>query len=395
MSSEPVPPAHDAAAHPVAADPLAAWLDVLHGLYPPHHAEGWDAVGLQVGDAAADTVTGVLVALDVTQAVLDEAVQRGCDLLVAHHPLLLSPLPRLTGDSAAGRLALLAARAHVAVVAAHTNLDAARPGTSHPVAEALDLRDVAPLQPLEGDPRVKLVTFVPRDDTAEVQAALAAAGAGVIGGYDSCGFRAPGTGRFRPGPSTDPHIGVQGQVTEVEEDRVEVVLPRGLLQVVLAALRAAHPYEEVPVDVYPLVEHDASPLGLGLVGDLPVPTPAEALGPRLVHALATPHVRVAVPVLDRPVTRVAVVGGAGMGLVDAARRAGAEVLVTGDVSHHRALDAMAMGLSVVDAGHWATEWPAMRTLADALAAAAPMAGLQAPVHLSALRTDPWTTEVAT
>jgi dinuclear metal center YbgI/SA1388 family protein len=391
----PAPPPPPDAGATAPRDRLADWVDLLHELYPPAHAEPWDAVGLHVGDLDHDVVSGVLVALDVTAAVLDEAAAAGCDLLIAHHPLLFHPLGRLTGDTAAGRLALRAARLGVAVAAAHTNLDKAATGTSHPAATALGLRDVAPLEPLDeagAAGSVKLVTFVPREATADVRDALAAAGAGIIGGYDACAFAAPGTGTFRPGPGTDPAVGRRGELTAVAEDRVEVVVSQAGVPAVLASLRQAHPYEEVPVDLYPLLPApaDGPPLGLGLVGDLPAALPLAELVPRLAAALDAPHVRLAAEDPSRPVTRVAVVGGAGGSLADAARRAGAEVLVTGDVSHHAALDARTMGLAVVDAGHWATEQPAMDGVADALAAAARDRGLTATVHRSDVRTDPWT-----
>jgi dinuclear metal center YbgI/SA1388 family protein len=387
---DPTPPPPQAGRDAAGADGLGDWVGLLHDRYPPAHAEGWDAVGLHVGDLRADTVRGVLVSLDVTMAVLDEAEQLRCDLLIAHHPLLFRPLARLTADTAPGRLALHAARRGIAIAAAHTNLDKAIPGTSHPAAVALRLQDLAPLERVEPDSRVKLVTFAPRDHTSQVRRALAEAGAGVIGDYDACSFASPGTGTFRPGDDSDPFVGDRGALTEVEEDRIEVVLPAHASDDVLAALRQAHPYEEVPVDLYPLLPAAPSPLGLGLVGDLPAPTPLDELASTLAEALDNPLVRLAAADRTRPVRRVAVVGGSGSSLIDVARRAGADVLVTGDVGHHVALDAVTMGLSIIDAGHWGTEQPAMAAAADDLETAARDRGLTAAVHRSSVRTDPWT-----
>lgn len=372
-------------------DGLADWIALLHDRYPPAHAEPWDAVGLHVGDLAADTVRGVLVALDVTGGTLQEAAALGADLLLAHHPLLFRPLGRLTADTASGRLALQAARAGIAVAAAHTNVDKAADGTSHPAAAVLGLVALRPLDPLPAPAQVKLVTFVPTEHTDRVRHALAEVGTGRIGDYDACSFRTAGTGAFRPGAGTTPFIGRPGEPEEVAEDRLEVVLPEALLPAAMAALQASHPYEEAPVDRYPLLPGGPSAdRGLGVVGDLPAPTPLRQLQQALVDGLRNPLVRLAAEDRDAQVTRVAVVGGAGGSHLDQARHAGAEVLVTGDVGHHVALDAMAMGLAVIDAGHFGTEWPAMQTLADGLQAAAWAQGLSAPVHLSQLNTDPWT-----
>jgi putative NIF3 family GTP cyclohydrolase 1 type 2 len=211
------------------ADAIADWTALVEACYPERDAAGWDAPGLQVGDPE-DPVSTVLVALDVTEAVLAEATDVGADLVLAHHPLLFRPLERLTPATASGRLALRAARERVGVLAAHTNVDAAVPGTSEPIVELLDLTDVRPLDPLApGGGDVKLVTFVPHEDTSRVLAALSAAGAGVIGEYDHCSFRVEGTGTFRPSPAAHPHLGERGAINVVAEHRLEVVVPRDRL----------------------------------------------------------------------------------------------------------------------------------------------------------------------
>ncbi|HUG86455.1 MAG TPA: Nif3-like dinuclear metal center hexameric protein [Euzebya sp.] len=390
QESNAVPSGGRPTARPERPDRLRDWVGVLHDLYPPAHAEEWDQVGLHVGDLDHDTVGGVLVSLDVTAPVLHEVDERGADLLIAHHPLLFRPLQRLTADTAAGRLALMAARMGIAVVAAHTNVDKASAGTSHPAAAALDLRDLQPLQPLPPDPRMKLVTFVPPEHSTAVRLALADAGAGVIGDYDACSFRSPGVGSFRPGADSRPFIGDAGQQTDVAEERVEVVVPAARRDTVVAALQQSHPYEEVPYDLYPLVEDRRGEIGLGLLGRLSQPTPLTQLVDRLAQSLHNPLVRLAASRRDDTAQHVAIIGGAGGSLINCAHRAGADLVITGDVSHHVALDALTMGLAVIDAGHWGTEWMAMRDVDDALATAARDRGLTAPVHRSRLNTDPWT-----
>lgn len=376
-------------------DRVEQWVQLVEQLWPERDAESWDAVGLQVGDPA-DPVRAVLVCLDVTDAALDEAAGRGADLLLAHHPLLFRPLARLTTATPPGRLALRAARERVAVLAAHSNLDVAVPGTSDPVARILGLHDVRPLRPLRPaggglDPeQVKLVTFVPVEHTLAVIAAAAAAGAGHIGGYDECSFRVTGTGTFRPGPGTSPAVGERGRRTEVTEDRLEVVVPRAGLAAVVEAVRAAHPYEEVAWDAYPLVPPPPAgrARGLGLVGVLPQRRKLVDIADALAVELPSPHLRV-VGDLDRAVTRVAACGGAGDALIGDAVAAGVDLYVTGDLRHHPALDAAASGLALIDAGHAATEAAALPVVVEALGAAARERGLSARLLASDVVTAPW------
>lgn len=371
-------------------DRVADWVALLHDLYPVGDAEGWDSVGLQVGDPD-DAVGTVLVCLDITSAVLDEAAGAGADLLVAHHPLLLRPLERLTPGTARGRLALRAARERRAVVAAHTNFDVAAPGTTEPMTDLLGLVDVRPLRPSPDDElqQVKLVTFVPEADTAAVLAALSGAGAGRIGAYDHCSFRSRGTGTFRPSAAANPTVGERGTLNEVAEDRLEIVVGVDRLEEAVAALRRAHPYEEVAFDAYPLMSpgRDGAK-GLGRVGDLPAPLPLHQVADRLAEGLPSPHLRV-VGDLQRPVQRVAACGGAGDGLISDAVRADADVYVTGDLRHHAALDAATLGLALIDAGHYATEAAALPTLRTSLAEAARDRGLTAGLLASEVRTEPW------
>ncbi|HVM13151.1 MAG TPA: Nif3-like dinuclear metal center hexameric protein [Egibacteraceae bacterium] len=374
-------------------DRLADWIALVDERYPERDAAGWDATGLQVGDPD-DPVTRVLVCLDVTEATLDEADSQSCDLVLAHHPLLFRPLAALTPDTAAGRLALRAARQGTAVLAAHTNLDVADPGTTAPVVDALGLIDVGPLVPQdqEAPQPVKLVTFVPRADTRAVLAALSAAGAGIIGEYDQCSFRVAGTGTFRPSAAANPATGEREQLNEEAEDRLEMVVPGARMEAVVAALWDAHPYEEVAYDLYPLLSPPETSAeggkGFGRIGDLPQPTALRVVADRLAEALPAPFLRVAGS-LDREVRRVAACGGAGDSLIDQARAAGADLYVTGDLRHHVTLDALTMGLALIDAGHYATEAAALPAFAEMLSVAAVERGLSATLVASTVRTEPW------
>jgi dinuclear metal center YbgI/SA1388 family protein len=365
----------------MSADPTVGdWLTALDGLYPPAWAEAWDSTGLQVGDRAAPAAR-VLVSLDPTREVVEEAVDRGCGLLVAHHPLLFRPAARLDLADPVAAAVATALLAQVAVAACHTNADVASPGVSDVLAEVLDLRVTGPLHGTEAGTRAKLVVFVPSADTAKVLDAVAGAGAGVIGEYTHCSFRVRGTGTFIPSEAARPAIGERGALNEVEEDRLEVVVSREALGGVVSALLEAHPYEEVAYDVYPL----AGPTGLGLgrVAAVDDPIRGETLVARCRERLGREPRVAGEP--DREVRRVAVCGGAGASLVPDALRAGVDAYVTGDLKHHEAQDAAAGGLLVIDAGHHATEWPFVPHLADSLRGAGP----DGEVLVSATSTDPF------
>ncbi len=346
-------------------------IGVVDRLAPFDLAEPWDHVGLQVG-SPGDEVRGVLVALEVDDAALEEAARQECDLLLVHHPLIFDPLERLSDDTQAGRLALRAARDGVAVIAAHTNLDKARGGIADVLAELLGLEAAAPLAPAAAD-ALKLVGFVPADDADLVRKAVFAAGAGVIGEYEHCSWAVEGRGTFfgREG-SSDPTLGEAGRDESVSELRLEVVFPRRLKRRVTGAYVAAHPYEEPAYDLYP-VENEVATLGLGRLGVLPTSMPLAAFAADVAAVLRLPYVRTAGDGA-RPVRRVAVLPGSGAEAIARGVAQVADVLVTGDVKYHEARVAQAQGLALVDAPHGVTEQEAVlrwaQTFADALGAGA-------------------------
>lgn len=370
------------------ADTVEDWLTLLHERYPPAEAADWDNVGLQVGDPTW-SVDRVLVTLDVTPPVVEEAAEGPATLVLAHHPVLFRPLTALTPSTPGGRIALAAASARVAVAAAHTNLDVARDGagTSDPVARVLELTDVRPLttELREGE-RCKLVTFVPPEAVDTVLDAVSAAGAGRIGDYERCSFRVAGTGTFRPLPGADPYSGAVGEDAAEDEFRLELELPRRRTGDVVRALQAAHPYEEVAYDLIPLL--DGAEVGFGRVGRLPAARRLDEVAATIRDRLPAPHLRYAGDP-DREVTTVAVVGGAGDSLLGAALAAGVDVYVTGDLRHHVTLDALGSGLALVDAGHHATEAAALPAWIERLEATARPRGLRAPVVASRIPTVPW------
>lgn len=362
---------------------VGEWVAAIESLYDPAWAADWDAVGLVVGDPDAECAEA-LFAVDPVTATVDEAERRGVRLLVTHHPLLLRGVHGVAETGHKGALVARLVRSGTALYVAHTNADNAAPGVSDALAAALGVGETVPLVPDPPDAGAKLVTYVPASAADAVVDALAAAGAGTIGGYARCAWWTDGEGTYDAGPGTRPSVGEPGARTATPERRVELVVPVGHVAAAVAALRAAHPYEEPAYDVIPtLVPHNR---GAGRVGTLARPTTLAELATRSRAALprsANP-VRVAGDP-ERRVERVAVCGGAGDDFVDAAIAAGADVYLTADLRHHVVSEARERGLALIDAGHWATEWP---WLADAAARVAHRVG-GVRTHVSTLVTDPW------
>lgn len=352
-------------------------IAVLEDFAPPWLAEKWDNPGLLVGNPAQE-VSNVLIALDVTPSVVDEAVSMGAELIVAHHPLIFQPLSVLRTDDSLGCLLAQLIRHDIAVFAAHTNLDAVAGGVSDVLAARLDLRDVTVLSPV-GERLVKIVVFVPEGYVEQVRAAMTEAGAGHIGRYSHCTFGAMGTGTFKPLAGTNPFIGREGELTYTAECRLETIVPEQLLPRVVTAMRRVHPYEEVAYDLYPLLNRVEN-TGLGRLGRLPSPVSLADFARQVARTLAVPAVKVAG---DKPsISLVAVCGGSGGDLVARAAAVGADVLVTGDVKYHAAQEAIARGLAVIDAGHFATEQPVLIALQSLLAARARAEGWTVMFHIS-------------
>ncbi len=378
---------------------LAEVTALLDGWYDPAWAEPWDRVGLVCGDPAQD-VGRVLFAVDPVEAVVDEALEVGADLVVVHHPLLLTPVSSVATTTAKGRVLHRLVRAGVALFTAHTNADVPVDGTNDALARALRLQDPRVLHPTDERGLVKLVVFVPVVDAARVREALAVAGAGAIGAYDSCSFTTRGEGRFRPLDGAAPAVGAVGDLEVVEECRVEAVLPRSLRRQVVEAVRSVHPYEEPAFDLVELADPGSPRAGTpppagrghGRLGALPAPTTLEELASEVAAVLpATAHgVRVAGDP-RRQVHSLAVGAGSGESLLGAVRRSGADAYLTSDLKHHRASEFLEEGgPALLDVAHWAAEWLWLPVVADKVARAAQEAGDTVDTRVSTLVTDPWT-----
>ncbi|PUA78974.1 Nif3-like dinuclear metal center hexameric protein [Nocardioides currus] len=365
---------------------LADVVDLLHGWYPPSTADSWDAVGLVAGDPSAPVVK-VMFAVDPTLEVAQEAVEWGADLLVVHHPLFLTPVSSVAATTPKGRILHTLTAGGCALLTAHTNADQAVDGVSEALALALGLEDLAPIRPARGLALDKVVTFVPHEHAEPMRAALAAAGAGAIGDYDSCTFSTPGEGRFRPLDGAAPVIGSVGELETVPETRVETVLPRSRRAAVVRALLEAHPYEEPAFDVIELADPRTAATGTGRVGTVPATTLRE-LAEKVAAALPdTAHgVRVG-GAPDRAVRRVAVCGGAGDFLLDELASSDVDVYVTSDLRHHRAGEFLERGgPALVDVAHWAAEWTWLPVVEAKLRAAM---GDTVSTRVSTRCTDPW------
>lgn len=361
-------------------------LDLIHEWYPPATAEAWDAVGLVAGDPVAE-VRKVMFAVDPTPTVAREAVEWGADLLVVHHPLLLSPVHGVAATTPKGRTLTTLMASGCALLTAHTNADQAVGGVSDAMAAALGLADVTPLVPAADPPLDKLTFYVPSGDADQLRASLARTGAGQIGAYEHGSFSTPGEGRFRPVVGAEPTIGEVGRLEVVDEVRIEAVLPRHQRAAVIAALLAVHPYEEAAYDVVELADAGGGRTGMGRIGSID-PTPLRDFAVCVASALpATAHgVRVAGDP-DRVVRRVALCGGAGDSLLDIVRGTDADVYVTSDLRHHRAAEFVEHdGPALVDVAHWAAEWTWLPVVSARLAEAL---GDMVETRVSAVNTDPW------
>ncbi|MGL6073371.1 MAG: Nif3-like dinuclear metal center hexameric protein [Fimbriiglobus sp.] len=342
---------------------LSDVLRYLQRFAPVHTAAEWDNVGLILGQSRGP-VTRIMTCLTVTPAVVREAVDRQVSLIVTHHPVLFRATKKLTDTTPDGRLLLPLLQAGIAVYSPHTAFDNCPGGINDGLAARLGLTSVRPLRLRPAGKAFKLVVFVPVASVELVCDALFTAGAGVIGNYTECSFRTPGRGTFRGNEQSNPVIGERGQREQVSEERVEVLVPESKLTAVLAAMRAAHPYEEVAYDLYPL--HVPSSTGEGRLGELPNPQPLGELAKRLKAELR-PQVMQMIGEPARLIRRVAVTCGAAGECVGDAIRAEADLFVTGELRFHEGLQAEAAGLSVLLPGHYATERPAIEDLARLLA----------------------------
>jgi len=314
------------------------------------YQESYDNSGLLVGDPKRE-VTGVLVALDCTEAIVEEAIAIGANVIVTHHPIVFKGLKRLTGSNYVERTVIKAIENKIALIAVHTNLDHMPDGVNAVIADKLRLTNQRILAPKPGILN-KLVVFVPQTHSETVLQALFSAGAGAIGDYDSCGFYAGGTGTFRPLEGAKPFLGTIGEPEKVAENRVEVLVTQDRLSAAVSAMLLAHPYEEVAYDIV-AVSNKHPRIGAGMVGDLETAIPAEEFLKTVKRTFDCGVIRYT-DLMEKTVRRVAVCGGSGGFLLADAIRAKADVFITADYKYHEFFDADGQ-IIIADIGHFESE----------------------------------------
>lgn len=321
----------------------------LEEFAPLAYQESYDNAGLIVGDSST-VVSGVLISLDATEEVVSEAIENNCNLIVCHHPIVFRGLKKLTGSNYVERTVIKAIQNNVAIYAAHTNLDNVLNGVNRQIADMLLLKNQRILD-TKTQVLTKLVTFCPAEATDKVLNALHEAGAGHIGNYSHCSFRVVGTGSFRPNEKANPHIGTKNVLEKVTEDRLELIFPSHLYGRVMAALKEAHPYEEVAYYASPLANENQD-TGSGMIGEL-----ENALSPEAFLSLLKKQFNLQVikytPVQEK-IKTVAVCGGAGSFLLEKAKRQGAHAFVTSDFKYHEFFDSEGKIL-IADIGHYESE----------------------------------------
>ncbi len=325
-------------------------VEHLNGRFLPCYQEGWDNCGLLVGDAMQE-ITGTLVCLDVTMPVIEEAMEKGCNLIVSHHPLIYKGVMRLTPATETGRMLLQLAQQGICVYAAHTDLDKLSWGVSGELIQRLGVENYQVLEPVEGALK-KLVTYCPTSHATKVREALWEAGAGEIGNYKHCSYQVHGEGTFCAGTSAHPYVGEIGQLHYEKESRIEVIYESRMEKKLVKKLLLAHPYEEPAFDLIALTNSYAR-IGLGAYGVLPQPMPTEQFLARVKETLHLPHLRCSA-LNNTTIEKVAVCGGSGASLIGKAKSIGADIYLCGDLKYHEFQQAEG-SIILADIGHYESE----------------------------------------
>ena len=351
----------------------------IESVAPLAFQESYDNAGLIIGQPD-DEISGILITLDVTEEILDEAISKNLNLIVCHHPIVFSGIKKLNGKNYIERCVAKAIKNDIAIYAAHTNLDSVFGGVNSKICEKLELQNCRILAPTSGFLK-KLVTFVPIADAEKVRNVLFEAGAGHIGNYDSCSFNQDGNGTFRGNDQTNPYVGEKNQLHTEKETRIETIFPRHIQSKVIQALLQAHPYEEVAYDIYPL-DNEYLQAGIGMIGELQEPV-NEMDFLRTIKAVFNCEVVKHTQLLGKPISRVAVCGGSGSTYLSKAMAQKADIFISGDFKYHQFFDAENQ-IIIADIGHYESEQFTKEVFYELLTKKFP----KFAVHLSALSTNP-------
>ncbi|SNR94760.1 dinuclear metal center protein, YbgI/SA1388 family [Belliella buryatensis] len=325
-------------------------VSFLDSIAPPAYQESYDNAQLITGDPNTK-VKGILCSLDATEAVVDEAISLGCNLIVAHHPIVFKGLKSFTGKNYVERTIIKAIKNDIGIFAIHTNLDHVAHGVNKKIADKIGLKNTKILSPKKGILN-KLSTFVPSAAVEQVMTALFDAGAGKIGDYSGCSFMSEGSGTFTPSEKANPTIGKRNKPEKALETKIEVMFPSFLESQIITALKNAHPYEEVAYYIHQL-ENENQEVGAGMVGEL-----STALDEKdfLAHLKSSMNLQVIkhTTLINKPIKKVAICGGAGIFLLNAAKKSRAEIFITADVKYHEFFDADNQ-IVICDIGHYESE----------------------------------------
>lgn len=325
-------------------------IKLLEQLAPGAYSEEWDNVGLLVGRDSKE-VKRVMVALDCTENVIDQAVRKEADMLITHHPLIFSPMKRVNCNDYIGRKVYKLASNDIAYFAAHTNMDAAVMADES--ARMLGMVNTRPLEVTYSKKVYKLAVYVPVPAADRVRDAITREGAGFIGNYSHCTYNIDGTGTFKANEGCNPFVGEINELTRTSEIKIETVITDENMQRVVRAMLKAHPYEEVAYDIYEL-KNPAYEKGIGKIGYLENDMTLQDLAALVKERFGIASVNVVGNLLTKVVT-AAICPGSGKSMIKHALKAGVNVLITGDIDHHNAIDAADQGLCIIDAGHFGTE----------------------------------------
>lgn len=325
-------------------------IEKLEQLSPVHYASSWDNIGLLAGRREKEVNT-IFVALDATDEIIEEVIQKKADMLITHHPLIFSPLKKITTDDFIGRRVVKLLQHDIAYYAMHTNFDVSTmAGLS---ADYIELKEQQVLEPVYAPSYEKLSVFVPVKQADMVREAILEAGGGFIGNYSHCSFNTQGTGTFKPLEGTHPFIGTTGFLEQVEEIKIETIARKEEISVIIEAMLKAHPYEEPAYDIYPL-ENKGKTAGFGRIGTLSEEMTLAQCAAFVKERFQISSVKVFGD-LTASVQRAAISPGSGKSMILPSIKSGAQVLITGDIDHHDGIDAAARGLCIIDGGHYGIE----------------------------------------
>ncbi|OFX74445.1 MAG: Nif3-like dinuclear metal center hexameric protein [Bacteroidetes bacterium GWE2_29_8] len=330
---------------------LRSVINEMEHVFPLQLQEEYDNSGLQVGDYNIK-LEGILITLDCTLETIKEAKEKGCNLIISHHPLIFKSLKQLSPQNEIGKIIFEAIKNNIAIYSVHTNADNSINGVNNKIAEKIGLKDISILSSTRSMLR-KLVTYCPLSDSEQVRQSLFEAGGGCIGNYDSCSFNVEGIGTFKGNDLSTPFVGEKNILHKEKEERIELIYPFYKEIELINALKKTHPYEEVAYDIYKL-ENNFDNVGSGLIGKLENHTDAKSFLNKIKEIFNVPHIKYSGEITKKNIQKVALCGGSGSFLIKEAKRQGAEIFLTGDIKYHDFFE-FTNQFIIADIGHYESE----------------------------------------